>query len=95
MQQDTRDYVNGILQANNYLQARSNYSQTNIGGRNGLGVMLAGRSPITNRNEVTTIYTTYLRNGQLFYVVTVAPENEAASYNNAFRNMLRTLRFND
>jgi len=95
LQQDTEGYVNGILQGNNYLQARGDYSRTTIGGRDAMGIMLAGRSPVTNQNEVTTIYTTYLRNGQLFYVVTVSPENEASNYNYAFRNMLRSIRIND
>lgn len=96
LQQETDDYVNGILQAqgNDYLQANGNYSRTTIGGKSGLAIALSGRSPLTNRNEVTTIYTTLLRNGQVFYIVTVAPENEASSYNTAFRNMLRSLRLN-
>ncbi len=96
LQQETESYVNGILQAqgNDYLQADGDYSRTTIGGRSGLGIVLSGRSPITNRTEVTSIYTTQLRNGQLFYIVTVTPENESASYNSAFRNMLRSIRLN-
>lgn len=97
LQQEADDYVNGILQAqgNDYLQARGGYTRTTIGGRSGLGIALAGRSPLTNRNEVTTVYTTLLRNGQVFYIVTVAPENESASYNTAFRNMLRSLQLSN
>lgn len=95
LQQDTDSYVQGILQSNNYLQARSDYVRANVGGRNGVGIELAGRSPVTNRNEVVTVFTTYLRNGQLFYVVTVVPQNEAARYNAAFRNMLGSIRLND
>jgi hypothetical protein len=60
-----------------------------------MGIILGGRSPITGRDEVATVYTTYLRNGQLFYIVTVTPENEAYNYNNAFRNMIRNVRLND
>jgi Zn-dependent protease with chaperone function len=97
LQQQTDDYVNGLLQAqgNSYLQAQGNYSRTTVGNRNGLGIVLSGRSPLTNRTEVTTVYTTQLRNGDLFYVITVTPQNESGSYNAAFRNLVRTIRLND
>ena len=97
LQQATDDYVSGLLQeqGNNYLQQRGGYSRAAIGGRSGLATVLTGRSPITNRNEITTVYTTQLRNGQLFYVITVAPEGESSSYNAAFRNMLNSIRLNN
>ena len=57
--------------------------------------MLSGRSPVTNRTEVVTIYTAQLRNGGLFYVATVVPEGEAGSYSTAFRAMLNSIRLND
>jgi Zn-dependent protease with chaperone function len=95
LQQETQSYIQGILQSNNYLQAQTQYARTVIGGRNGLGVMLAGTSPVTGNTEVDTIYTTQLSNGDLFYVVTVAPQNEASNYNYAFRNMIRSIRIND
>jgi Zn-dependent protease with chaperone function len=92
--QATQEYVEGLLQNNDYLQQQDNYARTTLSGRSGLATVLSGRSPITNRNEVVTVYTTSLRSGYLFYVITVVPQNEAAAYNYAFRNMLRTLRLN-
>jgi len=41
------------------------------------------------------LITTQLRNGQLFYMIAVAPENESASYQAAFRNVLRSLQISD
>jgi hypothetical protein len=41
------------------------------------------------------VITTQLRNGQLFYLIAVAPENESGSYQSAFRNILRSLQIND
>jgi Zn-dependent protease with chaperone function len=97
LQQATQDYVNGLLQeeGNNYLQQTSNFARTNIGNRNAYMTTLTGRSPLTNQNEIVTVYTTQLRNGSLFYVTTVAPQNEASNYNYAFRNMLRSIQIND
>ena len=95
LQQATEEYVNGLLQSNDYLRQQSDYSRTSIGGRNAYATTLAGRSPITGRTEIVTMYTTQLRNGQLLYVAMVAPENESSSYNNTFRNLLRSIRLND
>ena len=91
----TQEYVDGVLQANNYLRARTNYTQTTISGRQGYGIVLAGTSPVTNRTEVVTVYTTQLRNGDLLYFETVVPESEARSYDATFRNMIRSIRLND
>ena len=91
----SEEYVNSILQSNSYLRQQSNYSRTTISSRNAYATVLSGRSPVTDRNEVVTIYTTQLRNGQLFYIAMVAPESESSSYNNAFRNIIRSVRLSD
>ncbi len=93
--QASEEYVNGVLQVNNYLQQNSNYTRTTLGGRQAYATVLAGRSPVTNRNEIATVYTTQLSNGSLLYIVTVTPENDSSSYNSAFRNMIRSVRLND
>jgi len=93
--QASEDYVNGVLQSNDYLRQNSNYTRTTLAGRQAYATVLSGRSPVTNRNEVATVYTTQLSNGSLLYIVTVTPENESSSYNTAFRNMIRSVRLND
>lgn len=95
LQQETTNYVNGILQSNSYLSSQGRLSRTTVGGRTGLGIALAGTSPVTGSTEITTVYTTQLRNGDLFYVVTVAPQSESSNYSYAFRNMLGSIRIND
>jgi Zn-dependent protease with chaperone function len=94
LQQATNDYVNGLLQSNNYLRQQSNYRRGTIDGNDALSIQLAGRSNITGGNEIVTIYTTLMRDGNLFYFVTVTPQNEAGTYNNAFSNILRSLQLN-
>ena len=93
LQQATNNYVQGILQANSYLRAQSNYTRAVVGGRNGLTITLSGTSPVTNRAETTRIYTTQLSDGGLFYVVTVSPQNETSNYNYAFSRMIRSIQF--
>ncbi len=48
----------------------------------------------TGRPEVIRLITTQLRNGQLFYMVAVAPQNER-NFENAFTTILRSVRIND
>lgn len=93
--ESTRDYVDGVLKANDYLEQNSSYTRTVISGRTAFSTVLSGRSPVTGRTEIATVYTVMLRNGQLFYVITVAPEDESSSYNLAFRTMIRSIRLND
>ncbi len=90
----TEDYINNLLQNNNYLRQDTNFSRASLGGRNAYATVLSGRSPVTNRAEVVNIYTTQLGNGSLLYVAMVAPQNESARYNNAFRNVINSIRLN-
>ncbi len=91
----TEEYINGVLQANPSMRKQTGYASTTISRRQAYGIVLAGRSPVTGNTEVATVYTTQLRNGALFYVVTVSPENEASRYSNAFRNMISSITLND
>lgn len=95
LNRDTQNYVNSILQGNSYLRQRGGYSQVYLAGRQAYSVILSGRSPVTGATEVVVIYTTTLRNGEMFYVATVVPENEQFSYDNSFRNMLASIRIYD
>ncbi|MBS1795100.1 MAG: M48 family metalloprotease [Acidobacteria bacterium] len=91
----TDEYVGGILKENGYLRQNSGYTRTTLSGRTAYAAALSGRSPVTNRTELATVYTTMLRDGQLFYIVTVVPQDEATAYNSAFRNLLRSVRLTD
>jgi hypothetical protein len=87
--------VNNLLQGNSYLQQRGTLTRTTLSGRQGYSAVLAGRSPITGRTELVTVYAAQLRNGDLFYIATVVPEQESSRYNTAFRSMLSSLRLTD
>jgi beta-barrel assembly-enhancing protease len=91
----TEDYVNSVLQGNNYLRQQSGYSRISISGRQAYSTVLSGRSPVTGRTEIATVYTVMLRNGDLFYVVTVVPSDESSRYNFAFRSIINSIRLND
>lgn len=91
----TEEYVAGIMNANSYLRKQTGYYKTSIDRRTAYYITLSGRSPVTNNTEVATVYTTQLSNGQLFYVVTVSPQNESSRYSTAFGNMINSIDIND
>jgi hypothetical protein len=93
-QQSTDEYIRGLLQSNPYLRQQTNYRRGSLGGREALAMQLAGRSDVTGRNEIVTVYTTQMRDGNLFYFITIAPQNEAGTYNNAFSTIMRSLQLN-
>ena len=91
----TQEYVNVVLQGNGYLAQRGTTSRGTLAGRPGLVTTLVGHSNVTNRSEVVTIVTTQLRNGNMFYVAAIAPEDEMPRYTAAFRGLIGSLSVND
>lgn len=87
----SRTYVNEMLQSNSYLQMRNNLTRTTVGGRQAYVATLAGLSPVTNRNEVVTVYAIQLRDGNLLTLAAVAPEADVYRYNAAFRNVINSV----
>ena len=83
--------VGALLQSNSYLQRRGEYTNEGVGNRDGLAATLFGVPPATGRAELVTVYTTLLKNGSLFYMITVVPEQEHGSYREAFSNILRSI----
>ncbi len=63
-----------------------------LGGRRGYATMLAGPSTVTGVMEIDVIHTTAASDGQLFYVITMAPEDEWQAYQPAFQEVLNSLR---
>ncbi|MBC7910069.1 MAG: M48 family metalloprotease [Pyrinomonadaceae bacterium] len=94
LQESSDAYIRGLLQNNAYLRQQSGYARASLGGRNALGMQLAGRSDLTGRNEIVTVYTTLLRDGNLFYFITISPQNERSTYNGVFNNVMRSLQLN-
>ncbi len=91
----SRNYVSELLQGNSYLSQRNNLTRTTVGGRQAYTATLAGPSPVTNRNEVVTLYTVQLRSGDVLTVAAVAPETDVYRYNVAFRNIINSIQVVD
>ena len=95
LRQATDAFIQTLAQGNPNLRQRTQYQRGNISGRNALAINLSNVNEATGRNEVISVYTTLLRNRQLFYVIAVAPQNQFSTFQSAFRNVLSSVRLND
>ena len=68
-------------------------SVTFADGRSGYATTVAGPSTVTGVVEIDVIYTTATDDGRLFYIITVAPEDEYDAYHPAFDRVIGRLRF--
>lgn len=94
LQSATQELINGLAQGNNNMRSSSGYQRTTLSGRNALFSTLSNVNEATGRPETVRLVTTQLRNGQLFYVIAVAPQNERG-FDNAFAQILRSVSIND
>jgi Zn-dependent protease with chaperone function len=95
LQNAAREVVSGLIQGENgYLRQAGGFTRSTLDGRAALATTLTGRSPLTGRAERVTIVTTTLGNGQVFYMAAVSPQNEYATYQRAFNDILRSLQLN-
>lgn len=88
----TDEYLKEMLRANPYLRRTSSFQRTTVSRQAAYMITFEGVSPITRRNELVTVYTTELRDRDVLYLVTVVPESERFSYNNAFRSVVNSVR---
>ena len=95
LQQATNDFLNGLQQGNGNLRSRSGYQRAYVAGRNALSISLSNRNEATGQPEVVNVVTAQLRNGELLYIIMVAPESDYANYQSTFQNILRSVQLND
>lgn len=94
LQRATDEIISSFAQGNRNLRASGGYQRTTIDGRQALWANLTNVNEATGQRETIRLITTQLRNGQVLYMVAVAPQGER-NFDNAFNNMLRSMRIND
>jgi predicted Zn-dependent protease len=62
------------------------------GGRAAYATVVAGPSAVTGVTEIDVIYTTATSDGRLFYLITMAPEDEFEAYQPTFRQIIASVR---
>jgi Zn-dependent protease with chaperone function len=94
LEESTETFVNAILRSNPGMRVAGSQRSVRISQRQGIGTVLVGRSAL-NETERVGVYTTLLRDGNLFYYLTVVPEDQAATYDPAFDRVGNSIRLND
>ena len=95
LQQATNELISSLQQGNGNLRSRTGYQRTTIDGRNALAIGLNNVNEATGRPEIVSIVTMQLRNGELLYMIAVAPNDDFANYQNVFQNILRSMQVTD
>lgn len=91
----TDELIRALAQGNQNLRRSGGYQSETLGRRNALAVLLINISEMTGRPELVNLYTVLLRNGDLFYVIAVAPQDESQNYQRTFTAVLGTVSVND
>jgi beta-barrel assembly-enhancing protease len=95
LQEATQEFIDGLAQSNPSLRATGGLQNTNLSGRDGLMATLTNVSEMTGRAETVTVFTTLLRDGNLFYYVAVAPADEYQAYQRSFQRVAQSIRLSD
>jgi Zn-dependent protease with chaperone function len=95
LQRDTDQILQGFARSNPKLQRQDGYRRDSLGGRAGLTTVLSNVSDVTGQPETVSVSTTQLRGNGVLFLIGVAPQNEAQTYENAFRRVRQALQISD
>ena len=91
LQTATNELVDSLGQANPGLSRSSGYDRVTLSGRPGLRTVLTNSQSATGQPESIVIFTTQLRDGNLFYAVAVAPQTDFNAYRGVFDKVIRSI----
>lgn len=94
LQTASQELINNLAQGNSNLRSSGGWQRTTMSGRTALYATLSNTNEATGRPENIRVITTQLRNGQLFYMIAVAPQSER-NFENAFQQVMQSVRIND
>ena len=94
LNQATQTLIDGFVRGNDGMRVGGRGEYFQLSGREALVTPLEGRSALGGVERVD-VHTTLLSNGDLFYVLTVAPDREMGTYGPAFDRVVKTVRIND
>ena len=95
LQRDTQQLLQNFARSNPELQRAGNTRRVSMGGRQGLSTPLVNTSEVTGQREYVNLATAQLRNGDILYVIGVAPQPEADTYERTFQRVRETLQIAD
>jgi len=95
LQEATQEFIDGLAESNPSLRKTGGLKNTKLSDRKGLVATLTNVSEVTGREESVTVFTTLLRDGNLFYCIAVAPQAEFQVYQRSFQRVAESIRFID
>jgi Zn-dependent protease with chaperone function len=87
----TEELIDALGQSNPGLRRSSRAARINLSGRPGLRTMLTNSESVTGEPEAIAVVTTQLRDGNLFYALAVAPQDDFNAYRNVFDRVIRSI----
>jgi Zn-dependent protease with chaperone function len=90
----TAAFLNAAAQSNPNLKMAGPQQQTRISQRSAIATQLVNPSPFGGQEHIG-FYTTFLVDGTLFYYLTVAQENDAAAFDDAFRRIGQSIKLTE
>jgi Zn-dependent protease with chaperone function len=91
----TEELIESIGQGNPGLGRPSSWRNVTIDGRRGLQTVVVNAVDGTNQRETLRIVTAPLPDGNVLYMIAVAPEAEVRSYQTAFDRVVRSITLHD
>ena len=95
LEEATQELIDGLSQSNPSLREIGRLQNTKLSGRNGLMARFTNVSEATGRGETVTVFTTLLRDNNLFYCIAVAPQGEYQAYQSSFQRVAQSIRLID
>ncbi len=87
-------FVDALVRGNPGLRVSGQQQRIQMSRRAAIGTSLTGRSA-TGGTELVGVYTTLLNDGNLFYYLTIVPEEDARTYTPAFNRVGQSIRLLD
>jgi len=94
LREATNSWLNGVAQNNPDLRLAGQQQPIRISQRSALSTPLSNPSPLGGRERIG-LYTTFLADGTLFYYLTIAPEKDAQSLQDAFQRIGDSIRLTE
>jgi hypothetical protein len=91
----TDELIQSLKQGNPRMHQPSNYRSISIGDRQGLTTRLSNVSEATGAPETIEVFTAVMRNGNLLYVLAVAPADAFDDYQPAFGRVVQSIQLMD
>ena len=87
-------WLNAVAQGNPDLRLAGTQQATRIANRSALATPLVNPSTLGGQERIG-VYTTFLADGSLFYYLTIAQENDAASFQDVFRRIGESIKLTE